>query len=120
MTNEGAGTGSFVSNITDLHPNTSYYVRAYATNSQGTWYGELRSFTTEQIFEGGDGTEEFPYLIATAEQLDMVRHCNYDTYFKQIADIDLGTSPWNQGEGWLPIGAKINLALQHMMGTTML
>ena len=106
MTNEGAGTGSFVSNITDLHPNTTYYVRAYATNSQGTRYGELRSFTTEQIFEGGDGTEEFPYLIATAEQLDMVRHCNYDTYFKQIADIDLGTSPWNQGEGWLPIGAK--------------
>ena len=106
MTNEGAGTGSFVSNITGLHPNTTYYVRAYATNSQGTRYGELRSFTTLQIFEGGNGTEEFPYLIATAEQLDMVRHCNYDTYFKQIADIDLGTSPWNQGEGWLPIGAK--------------
>ena len=45
-TTDGNGTGSFTSNITGLVTNTTYYVRAYATNSVGTAYGEQRSFTT--------------------------------------------------------------------------
>ena len=45
----GSGTGSFTSNITELEPNTTYYVRAYATNSVGTGYGEERMFTTIAI-----------------------------------------------------------------------
>ncbi|MBR6064146.1 MAG: hypothetical protein IKP54_08345 [Bacteroidales bacterium] len=45
-TTDGNGTGSFTSNITGLQPNTTYYVRAYATNSAGTSYGTQRSFTT--------------------------------------------------------------------------
>ena len=44
-----AGTGVFVSNITGLTGNTTYYVRAYATNSIGTSYGEERSFKTGAI-----------------------------------------------------------------------
>ena len=40
------GLGTYTSNITGLSPNTTYYVRAYATNSQGTGYGEQRTFTT--------------------------------------------------------------------------
>ena len=47
-TTDGSGTGSFTSNITGLTDNTTYYVRAYATNSEGTSYGEQRSFTTSQ------------------------------------------------------------------------
>ena len=47
-TTDGTGTGSFTSNITGLSPNTTYYVRAYATNSAGTAYGVQRSFTTGQ------------------------------------------------------------------------
>lgn len=39
-------TGSFNSTLTGLNPNTTYYVRAYATNSVGTSYGEAISFTT--------------------------------------------------------------------------
>lgn len=42
---DGSGTGSFTSNITGLTTGTTYYVRAYATNSAGTSYGEQRSFT---------------------------------------------------------------------------
>ena len=45
-TTDGTGVGEFVSNLTDLTDNTTYYVRAYATNEQGTSYGEQMSFTT--------------------------------------------------------------------------
>jgi hypothetical protein len=45
-TSNGTGTGSFVSAITGLSPLTPYHVRAYATNSSGTAFGEDISFTT--------------------------------------------------------------------------
>ncbi len=48
-TNDGTGAGSFTSSITGLSPNTTYYVRAYATNSEGTGYGNAISFTTQQL-----------------------------------------------------------------------
>jgi hypothetical protein len=38
-TTDGTGLGNFISNITGLTPGTTYYVRAYATNSTGTTYG---------------------------------------------------------------------------------
>jgi len=41
------GTGIFTSSITDLTHGTTYYVRAYATNTIGTSYGDEVSFTTE-------------------------------------------------------------------------
>ena len=47
-TTDGTGTGAFISNITGLSANTTYYVRAYATNSIGTDYGNEISFTTLQ------------------------------------------------------------------------
>jgi len=45
-TNNGLGTATFTSNITGLLPITTYYVRAYATNSFGTAYGQEEVFTT--------------------------------------------------------------------------
>ena len=48
-TTDGSGTGSFTSIINGLTTNTTYYVRAYATNSLGTAYGEQLSFTTAYI-----------------------------------------------------------------------
>lgn len=39
-------TGAYISTLTSLAPNTKYYVRAYATNSMGTTYGEEMTFTT--------------------------------------------------------------------------
>lgn len=67
-------------------------------------------------FAGGSGTEDDPWQIATAEQLNNVR--NYtgeehsDKHFLQTADIDLSDFLWdeeagdyiNEGEGWEPIG----------------
>lgn len=43
---DGTGAGLFISSISGLTPNTTYYVRAYATNSVGTSYGNEISFTT--------------------------------------------------------------------------
>ncbi|MEI7725370.1 MAG: FISUMP domain-containing protein [Bacteroidota bacterium] len=45
-TTDGSGNGSFISSITELTPNTHYYLRAYASNSMGTSYGDEVSFTT--------------------------------------------------------------------------
>jgi len=45
-TNDGTGSGSFVSNLINLNPGTTYYARAYATNSAGTSYGNEYSFKT--------------------------------------------------------------------------
>ncbi len=45
-TTDGSGTGSFTSAITGLTKGTTYYIRAYATNSVGTGYGDNRTFTT--------------------------------------------------------------------------
>ena len=46
VTTNGSGTGSFTSSLTNLIPNTTYYVKAYATSSAGTRFGEVKSFTT--------------------------------------------------------------------------
>lgn len=46
---EEAGLGAITGNMTGLSPNTTYYVRAYATNSVGTGYGTERSFTTDGL-----------------------------------------------------------------------
>ncbi|MBX2976964.1 MAG: T9SS type A sorting domain-containing protein [Ignavibacteriaceae bacterium] len=45
-TEDGSGTGLFTSSLVGLTSSTTYYVRAYATNSVGTSYGNQVSFTT--------------------------------------------------------------------------
>jgi hypothetical protein len=56
-TTDGGGVGEFVSSITGLSPNTTYYLRAYAANSNGTSYGNEISFnsgpTIGSIYAGG-------------------------------------------------------------------
>lgn len=54
----GTGTGSFISNITGLASVTTYYVRAYATNTAGTSYGNELSFIT--------GTPNYSLTASTA------------------------------------------------------
>jgi phosphodiesterase/alkaline phosphatase D-like protein len=62
-TTNGSGLGAFSSAITGLTENTTYYVRAYATNASGTGYGQQRSFTanaetvTVEITNPSDGDQ---------------------------------------------------------------
>lgn len=42
----GSGPGTFTSQINGLSASTAYHVRAYATNSSGTYYGADLQFTT--------------------------------------------------------------------------
>jgi uncharacterized protein (TIGR02145 family) len=46
FTNDGTGTGVYVSNLTNLLRNTRYFVRAYAENKDWTSYGDEVNFTT--------------------------------------------------------------------------
>jgi uncharacterized protein (TIGR02145 family) len=48
-TSNGVGLGPFTSNIPNLSPDTTYYIKAYATNSQGTAYGAEYSITTSPL-----------------------------------------------------------------------
>jgi hypothetical protein len=56
-TTDGTGIGTFTSSLSGLTANTTYYVRAYATNSVGTSYGNEITFTTMptigQTYQGG-------------------------------------------------------------------
>ncbi len=66
ITDAGTGLGSFTSNITGLSAATTYHVRAYATNANGTSYGIDKPFSTScgeitvfPFVEGFEG-ETFP------------------------------------------------------------
>ena len=43
------GTASFTEDLTSLTPGTAYYFRAYATNSAGTGYGSIETFSTDAV-----------------------------------------------------------------------
>jgi len=66
-TNNGVGMGIFGSNLNNLTKQTTYYVRAYATNSKGTAYSNQITFTTPLCASGvydGDVT------LTTQEEVD--------------------------------------------------
>lgn len=54
-------------------------------------------------FAGGDGSANNPFLIEDAFDLDAVRN-GLDKHYKLIKDIDLDIAPFNEGQGWKPIG----------------
>ena len=61
-TSDGTGKGSYTSTATALQPNTIYYVRAYATNSKGTAYGEQITVQTNAQGSNEDvGNENYEW-----------------------------------------------------------
>jgi len=53
-TTDGIGNGSYISSLNNLSLNTTYYVRAYVTNSFGSYYGSEKSFKTIQNITNTD------------------------------------------------------------------
>jgi len=80
---DGTGAGAFTSSITGLNANTTYYVRAYATNSVGTAYGTQQTFTTASAVvlpSVSIGTQ-----IWTSQNLNIDRYRNGDI-IPQVTD----------------------------------
>jgi hypothetical protein len=65
-TTDGSGTGVFSSSLTSLTPATTYYVRAYATNSVGTAYGNSVSFATITYYLPNVGTLPVTNITGTS------------------------------------------------------
>ncbi|MFA4907903.1 MAG: FISUMP domain-containing protein [archaeon] len=64
-TSDGTGAGSFTSEMTGLRGGTTYYVRAYATNGDGTGYGSAMSFKTDDPIEPDVSTAEVSEITST-------------------------------------------------------
>ncbi len=74
---DGIGGGSFISSIFGLSPSTLYYVRAYATNSAGTSYGNQVSFTTSSSGGGTpcSGITIVPYAGKVYNTIEIGEQC---------------------------------------------
>ena len=61
---DGSGIGIFTTSITGLNPGTTYHVRAYATTSAGTVYGNDITFTTLSLSIGDSyGGGKVAYIL---------------------------------------------------------
>ena len=85
FTTDGNGIGSFVSNLTGLSSNTLYYVRAYATNSVGTAYGNEVSFVSLSWGQPCPGILTVTYESKTYNTVLIGTQC----WFKE--NLDVGT-----------------------------
>ena len=97
-TNDGIGIGSFTSSIAGLTTNSTYYVKAYATNSSGTAYGNQVSFTAGIIFTPGSGVTDIDgntyATIILGTQEWMVENLKV-THFNNGDSIPLITNNWS-------------------------
>jgi hypothetical protein len=59
----GSGLGNFNTVVTTLRAGTTYYVRSYATNASGTYYGNETVFTTPEATEAPSRALELPFPI---------------------------------------------------------
>lgn len=112
-TTNGSGTGYFTSSITGLDANTTYYVRAYATNKKGTSYGEQKTFKTQQ--GGGSVTPLSEYLgtySVSAYNWDDKEWVSWSGTTISTFTSSTGTT-WVKIEG-LTLGA--NYSFYHAMG----
>jgi len=87
-TTDGAGAGTFTSNMPELKGGTAYYVRAYATNSAGTGYGMAMSFKTLGQ-EPLATTQAATNVTATSATLNGTINANY---LSSIVSFEYGTT----------------------------
>jgi len=91
------------SNITGLLPNTTYYVKAYATNSYGTGYGDAISFVTsdnswtqKKDFSGVERSEAVAFAIGNKGYFGTGSNGISQTYYKDFWEYDPNADTWTQ------------------------
>jgi hypothetical protein len=103
-TMNGTGIGAYSDTLQSLTPLTTYYVRAYVTNSVGTSYGNELSFTTDSIrigsnYAGGivfylDSTGQHGLVCAPSDQ-GVYEWCEWATHSIAGTSINFGTGQVN-------------------------
>ena len=103
---DSTGAAIFTSQITGLSANTTYYVRAYATNSAGTAYGEQRTFTTiAAFFCGTDVVTDYDSNVYNTVEIGLqcwLRESMRTTHFSDGTFIPMGTTISNTGDDTIP------------------
>ena len=104
--------GEFSTKIENLTKNTKYYIRAFATNSTGTAYGDVKEFTTSDfpstigqlygggiiayIYQSGDPGyvtgETHGLIVSTSDQSSSVFFSNKEDIFSTSTDFGTGSS----------------------------
>ncbi len=104
-TSDGAGTGVFTSNLTGLVSGTLYYLRAWATNSAGTTYGNQVSFQYVPSISGTPSVSPVGYPAGSGKLAvswtPVTGATSYDLYYSTTSNppaqpngpTDLGGSP---------------------------
>jgi hypothetical protein len=82
-TYNGNTLGVFAGPMTGLTPNTTYYVRGYATNAVGTAYGSGSSFTT---LVPPTTLPPATYIISAQACTDVLNFCIGGAYFLRCCD----------------------------------
>jgi hypothetical protein len=109
-TNDGTGTAPFISTINGLSPNTSYFIRSYATNIAGTSYGNEISFTTptsltDVYVAGAEANINSGVSVAkvwkngTAVNLSAVSGFNSEAYSVAASSFDIYAAGYQSGGG---------------------
>ena len=112
-TTDGTGTGEFTSSLTELTSETTYYVRAYATNSAGTSYGDNVSFTTE-----AEASSDWYFAEGAVSGREAVGASNPDNFTQWLLifnpdNEDVAVTPtFYYSDGTTIIGDVINISAE--------
>lgn len=81
------GTNSFETRITGLSPNTTYYVKAYATNTEGTGFSEEKVITTSRNGTFTDNRDGKTYKwVEIGSQIWMAENLSYIPFVSSFLD----------------------------------
>ena len=110
MTVEGGGSESFTSIASSLQPATSYYLKAYATNSAGTGYGNQTIFSTypnDQMGSVIDGEGNNYKTLVIGTQTCMTENLK-TTKFRNGTDIPMVAADEDWYNMWSPAYCVFN------------